>query len=170
MIRTLHLLTALLLALNFGCTDPSASAIKDLNGTAIQRLANSYQFFQAKNGYQGPKNEKEFKDFIQDPVNQKGFDRAGIDNSDVEAMFVSPRDEEPFKVKYGVSGSPYGFKEAIIFETAGVEDELMVGFGSGGTELMSADEADKLFDKKAKKKITRGDSEEDIERLQENNS
>ena len=79
--------------------------------------------------------------------------------SDIDALFISPRDNEPFRVKYGVAGSPMGFKEALIFESVGVEGEVMVGFGDSRAELMSPEEADKLFEGKPGKPrdIERGD-------------
>lgn len=165
MFRTLHFLTLPLVLLTLGCSNPADSKIRELNATSIQRLANTYTFYQARNSYKGPKDEEALREFIASPQNQKGFERAGIDVSDVDALFISPRDEEPFKIKYGMAGSTLGFKDAIIFESVGVEDEIMVGFGGGRTELMSPDEADELFKSKKKKKenVTRNDSPEDQE-------
>lgn len=167
MFRNLQCFIGLSLLFALGCGDSVDSKIRDMNGTAIQRLANSYAFFQSKNGYRGPKSEADLRDFFTQDENMKGFERAGIDVSDVDALFISPRDEQPFKIKYGVKGSPFGFKEAIIFETTGVDGQIMVGFGGAKTELMSPEEAEKLFSSRVKTKVTRGDTADDIKKLQE---
>ena len=167
MFRNLQFLISLSLLLVVGCGDSLNSKVQELNATAIQRLSNSYTFFQSRNSFRGPKTEEEFRGFFTHHESQKGFDRAGIDVSDVDALFISPRDDQPFRVKYGVKGSPFGFNEAIIFETSGVDGQIMVGFGGGTTKLMSAEEAEELFSSKTKKKLSRGDSPENIEKIQE---
>jgi len=63
-------------------------------------------------------------------------------------------------VKYKVPGSSFGFSAPIIFETEGVDGEIMVGFGGAKTELMSKEEADQLFNQRAKKVKSRGDDAE----------
>ena len=154
-------IACLLFIFTTGCGGSKvASRIDELNSTSIQRLVTCYVRYQGKNGYRGPKSEKVLKEFIGLPQNQKGFERVGIDTSDIDALFVSDRDDEPFKVKYGVSGSPLGFTEAIIFESVGVDDQVMVGYGGGKTKLMSPDESDKLFKSKKKAKIKRNDNAE----------
>lgn len=156
-LSTSLLLASCLLVLS-GCSDGVSGKIADLNATGIQRLVNCYTFYHAKNGYRGPKDEADFKKFIAQPSNVKGFERAGIDVSDIDALFISERDNQPFRVKYGVRGSSVGFSEPIIFETEGVDGKLMVGFGGAKTELMSKEESDKLFKQRAKKPETRGDA------------
>ena len=153
-----------------GCSDPVGAKIESLNATAPQRLANTYTFFQARNGYRGPKNEAELKEFCADPHNKKGFERAGIDLSNIDALFVSPRDNQPFRIRYGVAGSPMGFNEPLVFESVGVEGEVMVGFGDSKSKLMSPEEADELFSAKKpkrKKKLERGDSAEDAAKIEQ---
>ena len=159
----------LLLAFVSGCSDPVGDKIESLNATAAQRLANTYTFFQARNGYRGPKDEAELRDFCADPKNKKGFERAGIDLSEIDALFVSPRDNQPFKVRYGVKGSPMGFSEPLVFESVGVEGEVMVAFGDSKSKLMSPEEADDLFSAKPKKKkkLERGDSADDAAKIVE---
>lgn len=161
----LRLSTALLLISSLlvlaGCKDSVSTKIAALNETGIQRLVNCYTFYHVKNGYKGPKDEADFKKFIAMPGNEKGFERAGIDTTDIDAMFISSRDEKPFRVKYNVTGSSFGFSAPIIFESEGVDGEIMVGFGGAKTELMSKEEADKLFKQRVKKITSRADAPED---------
>ncbi len=147
-----------------GCGGKSVeSKIAGLNATKIQQLTNCYTYYQAKHGYKGPTDESTLRDFITDPNNKKGFERAGIDISDVDALFISERDGQPFRVKYRVKGSSFGFDEAVVFESVGVDDELMVGFGGARTELMSAGESEELFKAKVQAKAKRVDRPEDLD-------
>jgi len=141
-----------------------AERIAEMNATPIKRLLTSYVYFQGKHGYKGPKNEQELRDFIADDRFQKGFDRAGIDTSDIDALFISDRDGQPFKVKYGIPGSPMGFKDPVVFESEGVDGEVMVAFGGATVEVMSSEESESLFESRKRTKVQRGDGrpEEDV--------
>jgi hypothetical protein len=134
-----------------------AERISEMNSTPIKKLITCYSFYQSRNNFRGPKDEAALRKFIADEKNQKGFERAGIDTSDIDALFISDSDGEPFKIKYGVPGSPMGFVEALIFESVGVDGEVMVGFGGATTELMSAEESEKLFKSRKRAKVKRLD-------------
>jgi len=127
-----------------GCSGGKvAERIAEMNSTPIKKLITCYSFYQSRNNFRGPKDEAALREFIADDKNQKGFDRAGIDTSDIDALFISERDGQPFKIKYGVPGSPMGFVEPLIFESEGVDGEVMVGFG-GATKRGSRN-MDKRF-------------------------
>ena len=134
-----------------------AERIAEMNSTPIKRLLTAYVYFQGKHGFRGPRNEQEFREFIADDRFQKGFDRAGIDTSDIDALFISDRDGQPFKVKYGVPGTPMGFKDAVVFESEGVDGEVMVAFGGAKVEVMSLEESESLFESRKRTKVQRGD-------------
>ncbi len=106
----------------------------------------------------GPKDEASFREFLADPRHQKGFERLGVDVGDLDALLTSERDGQPYKIKFGLKGSPFGFSEAIIFETEGVDGEVMVAFGDSKTELMSPEESDRLYDSKVKENVDRSDN------------
>lgn len=144
-----------------GCESKTDARLKELNGTQIQRLSNCYCFCQSSSpGLMGPKDEAAFREFLSDPRHKKGFDRLGVNVEDLDALLTSERDGQPYKIKFGLKGSPFGFNEAIIFETEGVDGEVMVGFGGSTTELMSLEESVNLFESKAnkKKKVVRSDN------------
>lgn len=120
------------------------SLVADANGTNIQRLANLYLAFQSRNDYEGPADEAAFKEFISG-FNAKKLDRMGI--TDTDAIFTSERDNEPFKVRYGVAGSSRGSDEAVIFETTGVEGKRRVAFLNTKVEEFEASQYDELWAK-----------------------
>ena len=85
-----------------GCGSESAeSALAKNNETNIQRLSNLYFSFQMKNGWKGPKDEQDFKAFL-NSFSPKKLERIGIDPARIDDLFVSGRDGQPFKVRYGV--------------------------------------------------------------------
>ncbi len=131
-----------------GCGGESAeSALARNNETNIQRLSSLYFSFQMKNGWKGPKDEQDFKAFL-NSFSPKKLERIGIDPGKIDELFVSGRDGQPFKIRYGVPGSAMGSTEPVIFESAGVEGKFLVGFLDMRQEELDSTEADKLFDAK----------------------
>jgi hypothetical protein len=112
-----------------GCssrTDPD-SAIARVNGTNIERLANLYFTFQSQHDWRGPADEAEFKSFI-GKYNPKKLSRIGVDPNAIDKLFISERDGQPFKIRYGVVGSAMGSSAPVIFESAGDGSRRQVGF------------------------------------------
>lgn len=112
-----------------GCssrTDP-ASAIAKVNETNLQRLANLYFTYQSKHEWRGPANEAELKTFLRG-YNPSKLTRIGIDPNAIDKLFISERDGQPFKIRYGVVGSAMGCTKPVIFESAGVGEKRLVGF------------------------------------------
>ncbi len=112
-----------------GCssrTDPD-SAIARVNGTNTQRLANLYFTFQSQHEWLGPADEAEFKSFLH-KYNPHKLGRIGVDPNALDKLFISERDEQPFKIHYGILGSAMGSSAPVIFESAGDGKRRMVGF------------------------------------------
>ena len=119
----------LLCASVLGCTaeiDPN-EALARVNDTNIKRLSNLYFTYQTKNNFKGPKNEEEFKKFLKS-YNPKKLSRIGIDPTQIDGLFSSERDGQPFKIRYSVPGSPKGSSSAVVFEAEGVDGKRRVGF------------------------------------------
>lgn len=100
-----------------------ADAVAAANSTRIQQLYNCYALFRHQNRYQGPKDEAAFKEFLRDSRYQKNLKLMQIDLDEIDDLFVSDRDGEPFKVRYGVNGLG---SIAVIFESKGVNGKRMV--------------------------------------------
>ena len=115
-------------SLLIGCTtgaDPQ-DAVAKANGTNLQRLSNLYLAFQGDNNWQGPSDEVKFKEFIRG-FSPKKLNRIGIDPNSIDALFVSERDGQPFKIRYSVAGNMMGSLEPVVFESVGVDGKRMVG-------------------------------------------
>lgn len=112
-----------------GCgdsSDPNA-AIAAVNQQNIQRLANLYFTYQMKHEWHGPPDEQAFKQFLRG-YNPDKLTRIGIDPNNIDKLFVSERDGEPFKIRFGVLGSAMGSSEPVIFEAKGINGQRNVGF------------------------------------------
>jgi hypothetical protein len=112
-----------------GCTsrtDPD-SAIASVNTTNIQRLANLYFTYQSQHDWRGPADEANFKSFLRG-YNPHKLTRIGVDPNDLDKLFISERDGQPFKIHYGVLGSAMGSSAPVIFESTGNGEKRLVGF------------------------------------------
>jgi hypothetical protein len=127
--RRLILCGCVVVGLLNGCSrqaDPD-SAIARVNETNMQRLANLYFTFQSQHEWRGPANEAEFKSYLRG-YNRHKLSRIGVDPDALDNLFVSERDGQPFKIRYGVPGSAMGSSEPVIFETVGDGKGRLVGF------------------------------------------
>lgn len=137
---------ALLAGFVAGCSNSSnpESALASVNGTNLQRLANLYIAYQSENDWRGPADEAEFKEFLRN-YNPANLQRIGIDPSKIDELFISERDGEPFKIRYGVAGSVMGSSEPVVFEATGDGAHRQVGFLNMTQREVDAAEYDALW-------------------------
>jgi hypothetical protein len=137
---------SLILGLLVGCSDQAdpGDALAKANESNIQRLANLYLAYQSDNNWVGPPDEAAFKEFIK-AYSPKKLERIGIDPAQVDQLFVSERDSQPFKIRYKVVGNMMGSTEPVIFEAAGVGGQRMVGFLNMSQREVDAAEYDSLW-------------------------
>ncbi len=137
---------SLLLSSLAGCMSEidTSEAIARANDSNLKRLSNLYLAYQMKHNWKGPKNENKFKEFISS-VKPEKLQRIGIDPSSIDALFVSSRDNEPFKIRFSVKGSAMGSSEPVVFESTGVDGTRMVGFLNMETREVDGAEYDQLW-------------------------
>lgn len=112
-----------------GCssgTDP-VDAVAKANATNLRRLASLYLEYQSVNNWRGPEDEAQFKKFIQS-VNPTRLSRIGVDPAKIDDIFISERDGQPFKIRYGVPGNVRVSSEPVVFEATGDGNTRLVGF------------------------------------------
>ncbi len=112
-----------------GCGNSQvATDLKALNKTSIDRIRNAYYLYMEEHGFRGPKNEKALRKFLtsENAGVQLKLDRMGIDRQDIDKLFISERDGEPFIIRYGLKGVA---DHAIAFEKTGVEGKRFVALG-----------------------------------------
>lgn len=147
--------TALAMFSMTGCGGRSADqAIADTNPTNLHRLANLYVRFQTTHRWKGPKDEAEFKAFINE-LPAPTLTRMGVDPAGIEDLFVSENDNAPFKIRYGVPGNARGSNDAVVFEAAGKSGLYRVGFTSMRVEEVEDQERyNGLFSGQIKEPLT----------------
>jgi hypothetical protein len=131
----LLVVTALMISGFTGCGggESGDARIAAVNKDNMERLINLYNRFQMQNKFKGPKDEAEFVEFI-DGLSEKTLTRMGIEPGSTKDLLVCERDNQPFKIRYGVRGNSRGSNEAIIFEETGVDGVRIVGFTSMAKE------------------------------------
>jgi hypothetical protein len=161
--RTGLLIVPLLLV---GC---GASSDRRTDGERrLQTLAQMYTRCAATHKGIPPADEKAFKEFINGIAAEE---KAAMKITNVDELFVSPRDQQPFKVRYGQrsgggvpgvgggapggsppdttvgpgSGAPgVGLSPIIAYEQTGANGKRYVAFATGEVREVSADEAQGL--------------------------
>jgi hypothetical protein len=124
----------LVLAAAFGCggTDV-ADQVGAMNDSNIKRVANLYMAHQFRKGMKGPADDAAFKRFVQSEMSPRKLEMMRVDRNNVDELFTSERDGQPFQVRYGLSGGPSA-KLAVVFEQQGQDGKRLVAFTDGSVE------------------------------------
>lgn len=126
--RSIAILPLFVLLTAVGCNrvDPK-DRFAEMNSTNMQRAVSLYGAYQMRHNFWGPKDDSAFRRFVEG-VRPEKLERIGVNPSALDEVFISSRDGEPFKVRYGVKGSAMGSDEPVIFEATGKDGKRMVGF------------------------------------------
>jgi hypothetical protein len=120
--------------------------MKQGNSTNIRRVRNCYAMYADLNKYKGPASKEELLEFLKSNGGaMTRLERMGIPQEDLDDMFVSERDGEPFKIRWGLNGVD---DHACVFEAVGVEGKYMVAFAT--PRELEKDEYDDYFSGKLK--------------------
>ena len=134
-----------MLFLAAGCGD-KIPTLADVNDSNIKRVHSIYKIYQKANNYAGPENQDEMTKFVNEDATAKVLvERMNLDVSDLSGIFVSERDGQPFKIKWGVQGIQ---DHPIIFEAEGFEGKRLVAFHK--VKELDASEAEKLWNQEIK--------------------
>lgn len=114
-----------------GCQSHTSGVTQTDTKTQIERLFNLYRAYVETKG-KAPPNEQALKDFAKGLSEKEKMER--LIGNDVEAIFVSPRDKEPFEVVYGQSLNPASEPVAIIIEKVGMKGMRYAALSIGYSE------------------------------------
>src|SRR4051812_26525159 len=106
-----------LICIVVGCPGNSAPTAHE---PRLTQLVSYYGRYVGQNKGKPPANEQELKQFIQ-KVDPK---------QDVEKMFTSPRDGQPYVVRYNVK-MPAGPATVFAYEQSGVNGKRLAAVGAG---------------------------------------
>mgnify|MGYP000094300552 CR=1 FL=1 len=135
-----------------GCGGDKVDALySEAYGSNIKTLSNLYCMYQGRHRQVGPKDEADLKKFIAElPVEY--LEKIGVDPSEIDGLFLSDRDGQPFKVRWRLRFEIPQDPLPIVFESEGVDGKCQVGFSSFVVKEVGRQEYDELWTMKAKKK------------------
>ena len=135
-----------------GASDPTPAlkaAVLRANSTNSKRLATLYSRYHAR-FFSGPRDETTFKKFIADRPFAE-LEELGASSGDIDALFVSERDKQPFFIRYGLALTD-ARSRAIVLETEGLNGKALVLFGGTGGIREAAVPSAELVDYRTGKK------------------
>jgi hypothetical protein len=110
----------------------------------LKALAVGYGMFIGNHRGRPPADEEEFKAFLRSLPPEQLPGQPG----DIDALFVSPRDNQPYVVRYNIGSTmpgPGQPMEVVAYEQTGVGGRRYVAFALGGVEEVSEDELEKII-------------------------
>ena len=140
------LVLALTSLFGIGCSSsPDADKIFARNfDTRLRKLALLYSTFQVRNNWAGPADENEFRTYI-NGITDRRLERLEISKSEIDDLFVSERDGQPYRVRWKIAGGNGIPPRPILFETDGFDGKYMVGFTNGSSQEFSKEDSDRLW-------------------------
>ena len=115
-----------------GCSKPAPPPVEE---SRLSKLAVFYGRYISQNKGKTPPNEAELKKFI-----AKLEPAANLDE-----LFVSPRDSEPYVVRYNIKAGMPGGAVVTAHEKTGVEGKRMVALTTGDVRTVDEAEFKKLL-------------------------
>lgn len=154
--RCLPLSVLLCLTLS-GCGgDKAARMYSKAFDSNIKTVSNLYCIYQGRHRQKGPEDEAELKDFVRQ-LPAEYLEKFGVDLEQLDELFVSPRDGQPFDIRWGLKFQIPQAPMPIVFEKEGVDGKYEVGFSSFIVKEVDKQEYDKLWSEKSKAIVnTRG--------------
>ena len=125
-------------------TDKMFADATDSNAKRLGALYAQYQVSNREARFLGPADKEAFVSFIKEQ-NARGLERIGVDPANLEPLFVSERDKQPFKIRWEVQGVSRGPAQPVIFETAGRDGTFIVGFTGFIQKEVDQAEYDRLW-------------------------
>lgn len=118
-------LTAAMLIMASGCGN-NLPTLADLNDSNIRRVHSVYKIYMNNNAMAGPRSQDELIAYVKnDNTARVLVGRMDLNPDTIEDIFVSERDGQPFKIRWGLRGIA---DHAIVFETEGVDGKRLVAF------------------------------------------
>lgn len=109
-----------------GCFSRSGlSEFKERNKTNVAKVSTCFKIYASRNG-KSPESQEQLVAFLSEERVAKNLERLGVDPNDLESIFVSDRDGEPLKIRWGVKWDP-DMPIPVAFETVGVDGVRLVG-------------------------------------------
>jgi hypothetical protein len=116
-----------------GCSSPQGPASPER--VPLRHLAILYGKY--RNSHQGvpPKDEAQFKQYIKS-LGASQLAAAGVSGAEIDTLFVSPRDGQPYEVRYNTPppADDGGGPAAVVVERTGKNGKRLVAYSTGKVE------------------------------------
>lgn len=113
------------------------------SGKAVLNEVNSaYVNHLRSNRYRAPADEAEFKTILKQ-AGDGALKRAGV--ATVDQLLVSPRDSQPFVIRYGKDAGRFLERGVVAHEKTGVAGRRLVGFDLGYVKEVDEEEFKQLL-------------------------
>jgi len=133
---------ALAISITFsGCSRPATGTTDPEPKLRLERLLGSYKAFVVKNK-KGPANEAALRTFLL-ALSQEEKNNLKI-GDDLDALFVSPRDQQKYEVRYGLPLTVGGATEAVAWEKTGQDGHRYVALNIGYVQQYSEQDFQEL--------------------------
>ena len=135
-----RVLSASLIALTLcGCSS-SSPAPTTPERLLLRHLAILYGKYQGANQGKPPKDEAQFKKFIKG-LNENQLATAGVSPAEIDELFVSPRDGQPYDIRYN---NPPSSEALVVAERTGRNGKRMVAYSTGRVDEIDDAEYQKI--------------------------
>ena len=111
-----------------GCGGSRAAESPGSGKAVLDEVNRAYVGHLRTNRYRAPADEQEFKTILKQ-AGDAALKRAGVGT--VEQLLVSPRDSQPFVIKYGKDAGRLLERGVVAYEKTGVAGRRLVGFDLG---------------------------------------
>ena len=119
--------------IGLGCSGPPGPNVPDR--VPLRQLAILYGKYRHSHHGQPPADEAQFKQFIKS-LDARQLTAAGVTAAEVDTLFVSPRDGQPYEIRYDTSPAkgPEGTAAAVVVERVGAGGKRFVAYSTGQVE------------------------------------
>ena len=120
---------------SIGCKSERSKLVDEYTSGNIRKMAMIYNAYTAAHKYQGPEDEAQLKDWLENESSERKMSRINVDRGKFEDYMVSERNGERFEIRWGVDSAPMGPPRPVIFEATAVDGIRQVGVAGGGDIL-----------------------------------
>jgi hypothetical protein len=138
-VRLLLIPVVLVLA---GCSNPAAES----TAAKLQKIGNLYGPYCLAHGLRGPASEAEFRSYIRTCPSLQ-LQTLAINTDDLDPLFKSDRDQQPFIFRYGLvlaGADRKASRQVVAYEQKGGSGKRLALYSTGRVEMVDEESLQKL--------------------------
>lgn len=140
-LKTPALILVLLCVCLSGCGDSISGRIEDATKHNIRKVALMYKVFSQAHQFTGPKDEAEFKAWIQgDEKIKERLGKFGVNADDFDSYMTSDRTGDKFEIIWGIKSRPMAPPYPCAYEPNALDGMRQVAMAGGKTRDVTDDD------------------------------